>query len=167
MSTNGLEAEFEGFEEFDEGEYYTRLDEDREAELNELVEEKLKVLGVELYEDTEDEEEEEPVKPEERIFFDCDLYLEDNQALELYYAIAYTDPEGEPIAGIDNIFELVGRLADEGMQIIDFGEADEEEGGLALAFGNGDDVKIVIACEAWMITEWEPDEEGEALETEE
>lgn len=165
MSKNGVEEEFEGLEEFD-GEYYTRLDEDREAELNELVEERLKVLGVELYEDTE-EESEEPVKPEEQIFFDCDVYFEDNQALELYYAVAYTDPEGDPIAGIDAIFELVGRLADEGMHIIDFGEADEEEGGLAIAFGAGDSVKVVIACEAWMITEWEPDEEGEELEEEE
>jgi hypothetical protein len=166
MSKNGLEEEFEGFEEFAEGEYYTRLDEDREAELNGFVEEKLKVLGVELYEDTE-EEGEEPVKPEERLFFDCDLYLEDNQALELYYAVAYTDPEGDPIAGIDKIFELIGQLADEGMQIIDFGEADEEEGGLAIAFGNGDTVKLVIACEAWMLSEWEPDAEGEEIEEEE
>ena len=59
---------------------------------------------------------------------------------------------------MDTIFDVVGRLADDKLELIDYGEADEE-GGIALAFGKGDDVKLVVVASAWMISEWEPDEE--------
>jgi hypothetical protein len=164
MSKNGLDEEMEGFggADLNEGEedLYTELDDDRRAELNEMV--NLKVLGLELWEESlGDEEEDEPVKPEERVFFDCDLYLEDNQALELYVASVYPSAKDEPLAGMDAIFDIVGRLADEGMELLDYGEADEE-GGLALAFGKGEQVEMVLVCGAWMVSDWEPEEEAEA-----
>jgi hypothetical protein len=59
---------------------------------------------------------------------------------------------------MDTIFDVVGRLADDKLALIDYGEADEE-GGIALAFGKGDDVQLVVVASAWMISEWEPDEE--------
>jgi hypothetical protein len=122
----------------------------------------LKVLGLELWEESlGDEEEVEPVKPEERVFFDCDLYLDDNQAIELYVASAYPSAKEEPVAGMDAIFEAVGRLADDGMELIDYGEADDE-GGLALAFGKNEQVELVLICGAWMVSDWEPEEEAEA-----
>ena len=90
MNKNGTEEEFEDSDEVTEDELYTELDDDRRAEFDDMV--GLKVLGMELWEESlGDEEEAEPVKPEERAFFDCDLYLEDNQALELYVASAYPD----------------------------------------------------------------------------
>jgi hypothetical protein len=159
MSKNGMEEEFEGFDEAADDDLYTELDDDRRAELEEMV--GLKVLGIELWEESlGDEEEPEPVKPAERVFFDCDLYLDENQALELYVTTAYPDPDKDPVTGVDAIFDVVGKLADDKLELIDYGEADEE-GGLALAFGQGEKVKLVLVASAWMVSEWEPDEDGE------
>lgn len=162
MNDNGMEEELEGFEESLDDELYNELDDDRRAELNEML--GLTVLGIELWEESlGDEEDAEPVKPADRVFFDCDLYLADNQALELYVAAAYPDPEKDPVTGMDAIFDIVGRLADDKLELVDYGEADEE-GGLALAFGKGDTVELVIVASAWMISEWDPEEEDEDAE---
>lgn len=162
MSKNGQTEDFEDFELLDEEELYTELDDDRRVEFDQLV--GLKVLGIELYEDSlGDEEEEGPIAPESRVFFDCDLYLEDNQALELYVTSAYPDPDADPAVGIDAIFDAIGKLADEKLTLLDYGEADEE-GGLALAFGAEDKVALVLVCSAWMVSEWEADEEADEEE---
>ncbi len=161
MVNNGLDEQLEGYDDdMGEDELYYELDDDRRAELNEIV--GLKVLGIELWDESiADEEEEQPPAPEERVFVDCDVYFDDNVALELYVAAVYPDPEGDPVTGVDNIFAALGRLADENLDLVDFGEADEEEGGIALAFGHGDDVQLAVVANAWMVTDWEPDEEGE------
>lgn len=162
MSKNGPADDYAEFDLM-EDELYTELDDDRRAELDQLI--GLKVLGVELYEDSlGDDEEESPVSPDARVFFDCDLYLEDNQALELYVTSAYPDPDADPVVGLETIFDTIGRLADEKMALVDYGEADEE-GGLALAFGRGDKVEMVLVCSAWMVSEWEA--EGEEEDSEE
>ena len=159
MNNNDGDEEFDDLEESLDDDLYTQLDDDRRAELNEML--GLAVLGIELWDESlGDEEDAEPVKPEARVFFDCDLYLDDNQALELYVAAAYPDPEKDPVTGMDTIFDVVGRLADDKLELIDYGEADEE-GGIALAFGKGDDVKLVMVASAWMISDWEPEEEEE------
>lgn len=160
MGTNGFDEQPEGYDDMGEDDLYYALDDDRRAELNEMV--GLKVLGIELWEESiADEEEEQPVAPEERMFVDCDLYLDDNVALELYVASVYPDPEGDPVVGVDDIFAAVGKLADDNLELVDYGEADEEEGGIALAFGRGENVQLVIVAQAWMISDWEPDEEGD------
>ncbi|MCU0508448.1 MAG: hypothetical protein MUC34_08595 [Anaerolineae bacterium] len=166
MGTNGFDEQPEGYEDMGEDDLYYALDDDRRAELNEMV--GLKVLGIELWEESiADEEEDEPVAPEERMFVDCDLYLDDNVALELYVASVYPDPDGDPVVGVDEIFAAVGKLADDNLELVDYGEADEEEGGIALAFGRGDNVQLVVVAQAWMVSDWEPDEEGDGLDGEE
>ncbi len=161
MSKNGKDEEFDDLGAMMDDDLFSELDDDRRAELEEML--GLKVLGVELYEDSiGDEEEEEPVAAGDRVFFDCDLYLEDSQALELYVTTAYPDPNADPVVGMDNIFEAVGRLADDKLALLDYGEADEE-GGLALAFGRDEKVEMVLVCSAWMVSEWEP-EEGDSDE---
>jgi len=163
MSKNGMnDEEIEGFEDAADDELYTELDDDRRTELEEML--GLTVLGIELWEESlGDEDEAEPVKPEERVFFDCDLYLDDNQALELYVTTAYPDPDKDPVTGVDAIFDVVGKLADEKMELIDYGDADEE-GGLALAFGHGEKVELALVASAWMVSEWEPEEENVDLD---
>lgn len=159
MSRNGMDEEFEELGGL-EDELFSELDDDRRAELEGML--GLKVLGVELYEDSiGDEEEEGPVAPSDRVFFDCDLYLEDNHALELYVTTAYPDPDADPVVGMESIFEAVGRLADDQLALLDYGEADEE-GGLALAFGRNEKVAMVLVCSAWMVSEWEAEEGGSA-----
>lgn len=158
MKNNGKEEPVEVFEPGDDNdEFYTELDDDRHAELNEFV--GLPVSGLELW-DTSlgDDETEEPVTPENRSFFDVDLLFEGGLALELYVASVYPDPEGDPITGMDAIYEAIGKLSDENLELLDFDQADEE-GGLALAFGKGDDTKQVIVANAWMVSEWEEGEE--------
>ncbi len=165
MANNGLDEQPEGYEDFGDDDLYYSLDDDRRAELNEMV--GLKVLGIELWDESiADDEEEPPPAAEDRMFVDCDLYFDDNLALELYVTSVYPDPDGEPIVGVDAMFAAVGRLADDNLELVDYGEADEEEGGLALAFGLGDDVKTVLVANAWMVSDWEPDEDG-AFEDEE
>jgi hypothetical protein len=160
MVNNGLDEQLEGYNDMGEDELYYELDDDRQAELNEIV--GLKVLGIELWEESiADEEEEQPPAAEERVFVDCDVYFDDNVALELYVAAVYPDPDGDPVMGVDNVFGAVGRLADDHLELVDFGPADEEEGGIALAFGHGDNVEMVVVAQAWMVTDWEPDEEDD------
>ncbi len=166
MANNGLDEQLEDFDDLGEDELYYELDDDRRAELNEIV--GRKVLGIELWEESiADEEEDEPPAAEERTFVDCDVYFDENVALELYVAAVYPDPDGEPIVGVDAIFAAIGKLADENLELVDYGEADEEEGGVALAFGHGDDVQTVIVANAWMVTDWEPDEDGDDSEDDE
>jgi len=165
MTNNGLDEQPEGFEDFGDDELYYSLDDDRRAELNEMV--GLKVLGIELWDESiADEEGEPPPAAEDRMFVDCDLYFDDNLALELYVTSVYPDPEGEPVVGVDAMFAAVGRLADDNLELVDYGEADEEEGGLALAFGHGENVEMVLVANAWMVSDWEPDEDA-AFEDEE
>jgi hypothetical protein len=157
MKNNGLDEEFEGLDAVMEDDLYTELDDDARAELDDMI--GLKVLGLELWEESlGDDEEEGPVSPEERVFFDCDLYLEDDLALELYATAAYPDPEGDPAQGMDAIFAVVGKLADDDLELVDYDQADEE-GGLALAFGRSDKVELVLVASAWTVSEWEAEEE--------
>ncbi len=164
MKGNGLDEEFDGeglFDDTDEvldDELNTILDDAAREELDELV--GLQVVGLDVWEESlSDDENEPPVKAEERVFFDTDLMMEDNVALELYAAAAYTDPEGDPIKGMDQITAALEHLADQNMQLLDFDQADEE-GGLALAFGADEKVQLVLAAGAWVVSEWE--EEGGA-----
>jgi hypothetical protein len=148
-----------GTEEEVGDELCTVLDEPSRAELEELV--GVKVVGLDVWEESlGDGEDEEPAPPAERVFFDCDLLLEDGSALELYAAAVYPDPDGDPIKGMDRISEVVERLADEKLELVDFDQADEE-GGLALAFGHGEHTDIVVAASAWLISEWEETEGGD------
>jgi hypothetical protein len=152
MSDNGKDSQGEEPEEMSEETAYTMLDDERREELDALID--LKVLGIEL--EVWDEAEEDP--GEEPTLFDCDLFLDEGPALELYAAVAYPDPEGDPVKGADPIFEVVGKLVDDELALLDYQQADEE-GGLLLAFGKGEEVRLVILANEWMVSEWETDEE--------
>ncbi len=161
MKNSNTNDNQEEIDDTDEGfdELYTELDDNRRAELDPLL--GLKILGLEIWDESlGDENESEPVKPEDRVFFDCDLLLEDSVALELYVSTVYPDPDADPVAGMDQIFDAVGRLADDGMELLDYDQADEE-GGIALAFGHGEKSELILVASAWMFSEWEPDESPE------
>jgi hypothetical protein len=163
MKDNGAGADLEGIEDEDD-ELYTELDDERRAELTELMD--AQVLGIEIWESSwGDEANGPPPTAEERVFFDCDLFLEEDRVLELYVAAAYPDPEGDPVKGMDPIFEAVGKLADDDMELLDFDQADEE-GGLAVAFGKGEQIRLVLVANAWQVSEWEAGEEEDEDEDE-
>jgi len=160
MSDNGKDTPIEEPEEMPEETAYTVLDDERREELDAMID--LKVLGIEL--EVWDEEEED--SGEAPTLFDCDLFLEEGQALELYAAVAYPDPEGEPVKGADPIFEVVGKLVDDELALLEYQQADEE-GGLLLAFGTDEEVRLVVLANEWMVSEWETDDEGEEGEDDE
>jgi hypothetical protein len=160
MGDNGRENPIEDLEEMPEEITYTVLDDERRQELDSMRD--LKVLGMELevWDETEEDSGEEPT------LFDCDLFLEEGQALELYAAVVYPDPEGDPVQGADPIFEVVGRLVDDELALLDFQQADDE-GGLLLAFGKDEEVCMVVLANEWMVSEWEADDEEEGDEADE
>jgi hypothetical protein len=161
MSDNGRDSPFEEPEEMLEEEVtYTVLDDERREELNAMID--LQVLGIELEVWDEDEQD----SGEEPTLFDCDLFLDEGQALELYAAVAYPDPEGDPVKGADPIFEVVGKLVDDELALLDYQQADEE-GGLVLAFGKDEEVRLVVLANEWMVSEWEADVEEDGDEDEE
>ncbi len=154
MGDNGRDNSIEDMEEMPEESAYTLLDDDRREELDSMLE--LKVVGIEL--EVWDEDEENPT--EDPALFDCDLFLDEGLALELYAAVVYPDPKGDPIKGVDPIFDVVGKLVDDEMALLDYQQADED-GGLLLAFGKDDDVRMVVLANEWMVSEWEEEEEEE------
>ena len=160
MSDNGKDNPIEEPEEMPEETAYTVLDDERREELDAMID--LQVLGIEL--EVWDEEEED--LGEEPTLFDCDLFLDEGQALELYAAVAYPDPEGEPVKGADPIFEVVGKLVDDQLALLEYQQADEE-GGLLLAFGKDEEVRLVVLANEWMVSEWEAGEEEEEGEDDE
>jgi hypothetical protein len=157
MSDNGRENSIENLEEMPEETAYTVLDDERREELDSMLD--LKVMGIELEVWDEDEED----SGEEPTLFDCDLFLDDGLALELYAAVAYPDPEGDPVKGADPIFEVVGKLVDDELALLDYQQADDE-GGLLLAFGKDEEVSLVVLANEWMVSEWEADYEEEGGE---
>jgi hypothetical protein len=164
MSDNGKESPLEEpeemIEEMPEEVTYTVLDDERREELDSMLD--LKVVGMELevWDEDEDDSGGEPA------LFDCDLFLDEGQALELYAAVAYPHPEGEPVKGTDPIFEVVGKLVDDELALLDYQPADEE-GGLLLAFGKGEEVRLVVLANEWMVSEWEADFDKDEDEEEE
>jgi hypothetical protein len=160
MSDNGKDTPIEEPEEMPEETAYTMLDDERREELDAMID--LKVMGIEL--EVWDEEEED--SGEAPTLFDCDLFLEEGQALELYAAVAYPDPEGEPVKGADPIFEVVGKLVDDELALLEYQQADEE-GGLLLAFGKDEEVLLVVLANEWLVSEWETDEGEEEGEDDE
>ncbi len=158
MKDNGKDEVLDVFEPGEEDEdLYTELDDDRRAELDEFV--GSHVTGLELWETSlGDDEADEPVTPETRAFFDADLLFEGGLALELYVAAVYPDPDGDPVMGLDAIYDMIGKLSDDELVLLDYDQADDE-GGLALAFGKGEQTQQVIVAGAWMVGEWEEAEE--------
>jgi len=70
---NGSEEEvFEFDVETEDDELYMELDDERREEIDEMI--GLKVMGVEIWEESLGDDEKAPPKADERIFFDCDLF---------------------------------------------------------------------------------------------
>ncbi len=117
------------------------------------------VLGLALWQDSiADEELEEEVTEEDRVFVDFDLYLEGRDLLELYAATVYRDAEIEPIAGLNSIADALGHLTEQGA-VLNEVAADEEDGlVLVLAAPNGE--RLLIAPSGWVLAQWSslPDE---------
>ena len=58
-----------------------------------------------------------PVTDKNRIFVDFELYLDDQQLLEIYGAAVLKDESSDALVGFDNIGRALGRLAENGALI--------------------------------------------------
>jgi len=144
------------------GEYaiQTELDPVILAQLQEL--EGKMVQGLALWSDSiADEELGEEVPEEERVFVDFDLYLEDQNLLEVYAATVYRDVNDEPLTGFDEIASALGEITEHGAILSEV--TTDEEDGLVLVFATEDNEAIIVAPSGWAIGHWDelPEEEEE------
>jgi hypothetical protein len=161
MEDNGYHPEPEDLEETDAismDDLYTVLDDEVREDLDEMLGQT--VVDVNLWEESIGDEEGELPAAEDRTYVDCDILFENGLVSELFIASVYPDPDGDPLKGLEPIAERLNGLIEQSLQLMEYDQADEE-GGLALAFGDGDKVKLVIAANAWLISEWEEEEEEE------
>lgn len=160
MNTNGRDGPDE------EEEIHTELTAETMEELLRL--EGQKVVGISLYDDSiayEDEEEE--VDESERIFFDAEIYLANQNLLALYGASAYTDTEAPPVTGLDAIADALSEIeADEDI-LREVGQ--DQEGGLVITLGTPRKRKLLIAVSGWSVEPWDelPEDMEEDVEDEE
>ncbi len=138
----------------------TELDPVMLAQLQEL--EGKMVQGLALWSDSiADEELGEEIPEEDRVFVDFDLYLEDQNLLEVYAATVYRDVNDEPLTGLDEIASALGNIAEQGAILSEV--TTDEEDGLVLVFATGDDQALIVAPSGWVIGHWDelPEEEDE------
>lgn len=152
------------------GDGQQRMDDERQAliqtELNPLVLAQLQALqgrtvqGLALWQDSiADEEVEEGISEEDRVFVDFDLYLEGRDLLEIYAATVYSGFDDEPMAGLDEIAQALGEMTGRGAILSEVTTDDEE--GLVLIFATEDDESLIIAPSGWVLGHWDelPEEE--------
>jgi len=153
MPDNNLSKDAETFDAGMDVMLQTVLDDDMRLAFNELIGQR--VVGVETWGGTlEGREDGESATLEESTLLDCDLLMEEGLVLELYTILAYPDPESDPIEDVDKTLDAIDLLVDDDLELVDYDQVGEE-GGLALAFGKGDQVQIVFTAGAWAISEWE------------
>ena len=117
------------------------------------------LLGVALWQDSiADEELEGDVAAEERVFVDLDLYLEDQNLLELYAATLYRGTAVEPIVSMEAIAEALERMTEQ--EAILTQVTSDEQDGLVLSLATPEGETLTIVPSGWALDEWEelPDE---------
>jgi hypothetical protein len=131
---------------------HTELTDEAYEEL--AVSEGAVVVGLSFWESSvADELEEEPPAPEQRSVIDLDLYLDDNTLFELFGASLFPAEQTEPLVGIAAIEKALVDLADSESELSEI--AQTEDGVLALVFGTGEELKLIITVSAWSVSEWD------------
>lgn len=84
---------------------------------------------------------------------DLDLYLQDGVYFELYGTLCYHDLDAPPLATRATIEQALSNLATRGVKLLEV--AVDEEDGLVLVLGRGDQPDIYLQVGAWLLDEWE------------
>lgn len=84
---------------------------------------------------------------------DLDLYLQDGVYFELYGTLCYHDLDAPPLATRATIEQALSSLATRGVKLLEV--AVDEEDGLVLVLGCGDQPDIYLQVGAWLLDEWE------------
>lgn len=125
----------------------------------------LQVMGAALWEDSlsdapeEEGEETEKVDPEERIFADMDLYLDENVQLELYEVAIYRSVDDDPTVGLTAIGTLLSQEIEKGLWLEEV--AVDEDDQLVLIMTRSHEPQLYLNVGGWAISDWDelPDEE--------
>lgn len=106
-----------------------------------------------------DEDMEEPVTDETRLYVDCELYLANQTLLELYGAAVLPDEDSDPLVGLETISLALSNLAEEGA-VVDEISADQDDT-LVLTLATESGRSLLVFTSAWIESTWEtlPDEE--------
>ncbi|MCO6450949.1 MAG: hypothetical protein J5I90_09215 [Caldilineales bacterium] len=104
-----------------------------------------------------DENLDEPVTDENRIYVDFELYLSNQTLLELYGAAVVPDEGSDALVGLDVITERLSGMAAQGARIE--GIFADQDDGLVLLLASPDD-EVFVPVTAWIESVWEnlPDE---------
>ncbi len=144
----------------------TTLDEEAEAQLDELVgqsvlslsvwtEPLVDTLGEELRLDEFDELEE---------VVDIDLYFENHRVLELYSAMVYRSEDEPNVQGLQRITELLSRLVEEGIQLVEIAEEAESGAPIFIFESLKRGETLLIVADGWIVDTWDTLPEEDELE---
>lgn len=130
---------------------YTNVDDELYAELSAL--EGQKIVYIEVWEDSL----EEALDPEDKEAvpnsFDIDLYLADGAYFELYSAMCYDDPNGEPWQGPEMVSERMIDLGKRGAVLHEV--AVDQDDQLVLVLRYGANQRLYMPVAAWLLEEWD------------
>lgn len=142
----------------DEGQLYTRVDDEQYDELSELNGQPVVYAAV-WEEGLADSMNVTPggkasaASEQEEVAADIDLYLRDGIYFELYGTLCYTDLNAEPMSDLDQIDELLQQIVKEGVVLEEI--AVDEEDGLVIVLGKAHKPVLYLQVGAWLLDEWE------------
>ncbi|RME86046.1 MAG: hypothetical protein D6775_01110 [Caldilineae bacterium] len=94
-----------------------------------------------------------PVTDEERVYVDFELYLSNQTLLELYGAAVLPDEDSDAMVGLDNIGESLSRLAREGAVIKEI--ACDQHDRLVLVLAGPSGQTLLVPVTAWLESTWD------------
>jgi hypothetical protein len=142
-----------------EGEFYREVTEELLDELVETFEEE-RVVGLALWDESIADEEGAEIDPDQRDVFDMDLYTENQLYFELFAVYAFTDPDSEPLRGLDQIGKMFSELIESGLWLDEIATTEDNE--LVLILSQNRQPKLYLNVGGWSIAEWDelPDEDA-------
>ncbi len=106
-----------------------------------------------------DEDMEEEVTDENRMYVDCELYLANQTLLELYGAAVLPSEDSEPLLGLELISTELSSLAEEGAVVEEIAADQDESMVLTLVTESGR--SLLVYTSAWIESTWDelPDDD--------
>lgn len=145
----------------DDGQLYTRVDDEQYDELSELNGQP--IVHVSVWEEGLADSitsslrvvasPADAAETEEEVAADIDLYLRDGIYFELYGTLCYTDLDAPPLSNLAQIEQRLQRLVKAGLELEEV--AVDEDEGLVLILAQGHQPVLYLQVGAWLLDEWE------------
>jgi hypothetical protein len=144
----------------EEGQLFTRVDDEQYDELSELNGQPVVHAAVweeGLADTISNPEATAPAKSgaagDSEVAADIDLYLRDGVYFELYGTLCYTDLDAPPLADLAQIEQRLQRLVKAGVVLEEV--AVDEDNGLVLVLAQRHQPVMYLQVGAWLLDEWE------------